>query len=68
MSDGMPGDGDTIEKCGVMYDVLAVDHGNIFNTGHWYTFYCPHCRRQINKMGSSQKCQLCDKKLKWKSA
>ena len=31
-------------------ELIKIDHGNVFNTGHWYTFYCgwPDCSRQID--------------------
>lgn len=25
-----------------------VDHGNVFNTDHWYLFYCPICKIQLS--------------------
>ena len=24
-----------------------VNHGNVFKTGNWYTFYCPNCKCQL---------------------
>ena len=24
-----------------------VNHGNVFGTKNWYTFYCPHCGSQL---------------------
>lgn len=49
-------------------EVVTVDHGNVFNTGHWYTFYCPHCSRQIMKHDSEEKCTYCNKEVEWKQA
>lgn len=49
----------------VMCDVVKVNHGNVFNTGSWYTFYCPHCKRQIGKMGSENKCCWCEGAVNW---
>jgi hypothetical protein len=27
---------------------IIVNHGNVFNTGDWYTFHCPKCESQLN--------------------
>lgn len=42
--------------------VKRVDHGNVFNTGHWYTFYCPNCSIQLVKNGD---CPQCGQKIDW---
>jgi hypothetical protein len=28
--------------------VVLVDHGNVFGTGTWFTFYCPECDAHLN--------------------
>lgn len=28
--------------------VTMVDHGNVFGTGTWFTFYCPECDSHLN--------------------
>lgn len=45
--------------------VVVVNHGNVFNTGNWYTFYCPHCKSQVDKVDSKIKCKSCKEKIKW---
>lgn len=50
---------------GVMRDVIKVNHGNVFNTGTWYTFYCPECKRQIGRDNSEHKCHWCDCVVSW---
>jgi len=30
-------------------EIKIVDNGNVFNTEHWYTFYCPNCDEQIEQ-------------------
>jgi len=34
-----------------------VNHGNVFNTGDWFTFYCGNCKQQV--WGDSKKCNHC---------
>ena len=45
--------------------VRVIDHGNVFKTKHWYTFYCPHCGSQITKEESEKVCEACGKAIKW---
>ena len=48
--------------------VTVVDHGNVFNTGHWYTFYCPHCNKQITRNDSEEKCCYCNENIEWEKS
>lgn len=48
-------------------NVKMVYHGNVFNTGHWYTFYCPHCGSQITKDESENTCKTCGKRIDWEN-
>ena len=39
-----------------------VNHGNVFNTGKWCTFYCPECSSSICK---NQKQCSCGQFIDW---
>lgn len=39
--------------------VMMVDHGNVFGTGHWYTFHCPECIAQVTRTSAAEKSVLC---------
>jgi len=34
-----------------------VNHGNVFGTGNWYTFYCGNCGNQV--YGDVEECEKC---------
>jgi len=40
----------------------SVNHGNVFGTGNWYTFYCENCGQQVYK--ETSKCEKCGELLK----
>lgn len=35
-----------------------VNHGNVFGTGDWFTFYCSHCKHQV--WGDAERCEKCE--------
>ena len=35
--------------------IKRVNHGNVFNTGSWFTFYCEGCGMQV--INKSEKCE-----------
>lgn len=41
--------------------ITVVNHGNVFGNNNWYTFYCPHCKEQLQV---KEKCK-CNKKINW---
>ncbi|KZZ74919.1 hypothetical protein A3765_10635 [Oleiphilus sp. HI0130] len=43
---------------------VAVGHGQRFGFGNWYTFHCPSCEAQINKVDNPTECR-CGQGLKW---
>ena len=45
--------------------VVRVNHGKVFSDGDWFTFHCPHCKRQISQTQSSSVCEHCHKQLDW---
>ena len=40
--------------------VELVNHGNVFGTGTWFTFYCGNCGRQIS--AGAKACLYCGEK------
>ena len=46
--------------------VIAVNHGNVFGTGEWFTFYCGKCERQLN--AGEKKCKHCGEKALYEGA
>jgi len=42
-----------------------VNHGNVFGTGKWFTFYCGNCKRQV--YGNAKKCEHCGAILQHKA-
>jgi hypothetical protein len=46
-------------------EVTVVNHGNVFNTKNWYTFYCPKCKKQITKQDSEGRCEFCLEDVEW---
>ena len=46
----------------VSVELIIVNHGNVFGTGNWYTFYCPECRSQVQ--GNDEKCEHCGNVLR----
>ena len=46
--------------------VIAVNHGNVFGTGKWFTFYCGKCERQLN--AGEKKCKHCGEKSLYEGA
>ena len=46
-----------------------VNHGNVFGTKNWYTFYCPHCGSQITNRSAncegSYPTKGCGGAIKW---
>ena len=48
----------------------VVNHGNVFGTKNWYTFYCPHCGSQITNRSAncegSYPTKGCNGAIKWK--
>lgn len=47
-------------------EVISVNHGNVFNTGNWFTFHCPACKAQITRSDSGPECEHCNQALIWK--
>jgi len=45
-------------------NIIIVNHGNVFKTGNWYTFYCPECGVQIERDTESKPCE-CGCTLVW---
>jgi hypothetical protein len=47
--------------------VTVVNHGNVFNTGNWYTFYCPNeeCKEQVNRAENEMEGCMCGQKIEW---
>lgn len=44
----------------------VVNHGDVFGTGNWYTFYCGNCGNQItNKQEKCDSNQGCDETIDW---
>ena len=47
----------------------VVNHGNVFGTKNWYTFYCPHCGSQITNRSSNCEGSFptkgCNGAIKW---
>lgn len=47
----------------------VVNHGNVFGTKNWYTFYCPHCGSQITNRSAncegSYPIKGCNGAIKW---
>ena len=39
---------------------IRINHGNVFGTGNWYTFYCPTCKRQIDSSMLQRNDGKCD--------
>jgi len=37
--------------------IECINHGNVFGTGNWYTFYCSNCKTQV--YGDQKKCSKC---------
>ena len=52
--------------------VTIVNHGKVFGSDNWYTFYCPNCKNQL--VGRQENCsnisnpfaKACGVKLEWK--
>jgi len=47
--------------------VTVVNHGSQFGHKNWYTFHCPHCRRQITRYESPDICEHCGVGVIWKN-
>ena len=45
-----------------MSNVKTVNHGNVFNTGDWYTFNCEECNSSVWKNEDTCSCGV---KLIW---
>jgi len=45
--------------------VVRVNHGNVFNTGNWYTFHCPKCSHTLQSRLSN--CDSCNEPIEWES-
>ena len=47
----------------------VVNHGNVFGTKNWYTFYCPHCGSQITNRSANCEGSFptkgCNGAIKW---
>ena len=41
----------------------VVNHGNVFKTGNWYTFYCGKCKGQL--FPQQHKCKSCGTNFEW---
>ena len=51
-------------------NVKKVNHGNVFNTGSWFTFYCGKCgcqvvNRSIKCEGTNPFVKGCGTELNW---
>lgn len=45
---------------------VLVNHGNVFNTGNWYTYYCPNCNHSLE--GPWHVCPSCDTEIAWEES
>lgn len=54
---------------GTALEPKVVNHGNMFGTKNWYTFYCPHCGSQITNRSAncegSYPTKGCNGAIKW---
>ena len=46
---------------------IRVNHGNVFNTGSWYTFHCPSCKGQVDVSKELGGCGHCGQELNWRT-
>jgi PHP family Zn ribbon phosphoesterase len=46
--------------------VITVNHGNVFGTGKWFTFYCGKCERQLT--AGDKKCNHCGEEALYEGA
>jgi len=44
---------------------IKVNHGNVFGTGSWYTFFCPRCKAQITRAETEEKACECGLVIDW---
>lgn len=45
--------------------VKSVNHGNVFGTENWYTFYCPECGSQVVRETDTDNSCNCGQKIFW---
>ena len=44
---------------------VIVNHGQIFSSNNWYTFYCPNCNKQITREEVENKPCACGCNIKF---
>ena len=47
-------------------DIKYVNHGNVFGTGNWYTFYCGNCNVSVYR--EDKECKKCGAILQHREA